>query len=254
MKIFIVKAEHWAVSGVHQAAVLTPEAANDRARKFVNQLIAEVSPGGDFEIDPNSLPALATGDDDWEPALHALARAILLDREATLTLASIVTDQDMVDLLNDRSNELPFVWIEEHEVEDVPEGPAVVEDFIAAGQRATELLFDANDPEATAAGEKLGEALQMIRWALIWTGQPTFPATLSEEALATLQGGFKPGAITEERPAYEIAPAIGGAFVVRPTHEDGAGYAPITLPLTLRQATLIAEALNNPADAPGGDQ
>lgn len=107
--VFLVQADHWAMGGRRVAFASNQAEADAQARAWVNDLIRDVHPGGDFAFDDDTgaeAPPLVLTGEPWQPALYALADAILVERgyprEATESIETLV---------NDAETELPCVWI-----------------------------------------------------------------------------------------------------------------------------------------------
>jgi hypothetical protein len=123
---FLIQAEHWAVPSRRMAIAMSEESADRQALAWTNELIADVQPGSGFEMfDPDCpVPSPLSADGYWEDGLRALAIA-LLAKDCRSELDDGPPSRAVLDdLLDDRTEELPGVWIERVEIVDEPEPAA----------------------------------------------------------------------------------------------------------------------------------
>lgn len=167
MKIYLVQGRHPSVPGNPMLPFLSLPAANVAARDLVNTILLDEIETGTGD-DPITFTQ-GEGEFDWLEKLVAYQKArILADIGVPSAYDELTVEGMGSDQLAEESD--CDVYISELEIADAPDAPAALEELCAAGQAATEFLFDANDPAATAAGQRLADALQVMRWAAIWQG------------------------------------------------------------------------------------
>lgn len=154
MKVYLVQGEHPNESGNPMSAHVTPKSADCAALALVNLIRAELTDPCD---DESFLPHLEPGA-DWRVGLREWQRANIID----LAGANEMSDDRLAEETE------AAVWIVELDVEDVPEPPAVIADLFAAGQKATEFLYDSSAEDQTQAADALSEAMRMVQLASVW--------------------------------------------------------------------------------------
>lgn len=195
MKLYLVSGAHHDVPNLLSSAHLTPASADAEALHLVNMIRADAPRDGlDSDEATPSLAALPAGS-DWRGGLRNAQRCIVsFNRKTPLHMP--LDDDDLVNL--SRAN----VEIVELDVKDVPDAAGVLEDYLAAGEQAANLL-SLGQPDGSAeveAADKLRDALQMMRFAAIWQSEPSLLSPLSPEALAILQGA----SVTFESPPCQL--------------------------------------------------
>lgn len=175
MKLYLVSGAHHDVPNILSSAHLTSASAEAEALRLVN-MIRDDSPrdGLDSDEATPSLAALPAGA-DWREGLREAQRCIISFKNNVEFDAPALRDlSDDALPMNSRAN----VEIVELDVKGLPDMPAVLEDYLAAGQAAVEHMRGAlgtderPDSDSAHIARDLADALQMMRLAAIWRAQP----------------------------------------------------------------------------------
>lgn len=128
--LYLIQGDHWSAHGRRFAVCYTPEAANAQALAWTNELIADIHPCGAYVIDEAEfdgkivIPDLVEEGGDWKAGLHALAKAILAERQGSQeSLDKLLAENDLEQLIANPEEELPCVWI--IDVEETDEHPII---------------------------------------------------------------------------------------------------------------------------------